>query len=114
MCYDWRNGLDSSSVIKAHDFVSILLIHFHDLLVIHVYVQHHLEMALCVSIWMIVYDLEIFKAQVEFDWERVKYRWKLAFYSVNLEMQKGTCIIIEEMDLIAPLSSKIMILCQSY
>ena len=67
MCYDWRNGLDSSSVIKAHDFVSILLIQFHDLLVIHVYVQHHLEMALCVYIWMIVYDLEIFKAQVEFD-----------------------------------------------
>jgi len=53
--------------MKAHDFVSILLIQFHDLLVIHVYVQHHLEMALCVYIWMIVYDLEIFKAQVEFD-----------------------------------------------
>jgi len=29
-------------------------------------------------------------------------------------MQKGTCVMIEEMDLIAPLSSKLMILCQSY
>jgi len=59
--------MDFIDLLSSNDCVSILQIQFHDLLVIHVYVQHHLEMALSVSIWMIVYDLEIFKAQVEFD-----------------------------------------------